>query len=46
MGRINEMTTVHELMRELVQPTDKTIQDENQTHDIQNVYSHRDKMIS
>ena len=46
VGRINEMTTVHELMKELVLPTDKKIQDENETHDIQNVYSQRDKMIS
>ena len=46
VGRINEMTTVHELMKELVRPTDKKIQDENETHDIQNVYSQRDKMIS
>ena len=46
MGRINEMTTVHELMKELVRPTDKKIQDENETHDIQNEYSQRDKMIS
>ena len=46
VGRINEMTTVHELMKELVRPTDKKIQDESETHDIQNVYSQRDKMIS
>lgn len=46
VGRINEMTTVHELMKELVWPTDKKIQDESETHDIQNVYSQRDKMIS
>ena len=46
VGRINEMTTVHELMKELVRPTDKKIQDENETHDIQDVYSQRDKMIS
>lgn len=46
VGRINEMTTVHELMKELVLPTDKKIQEENETHDIQNVYSQRDKMIS
>ena len=46
VGRINEMTTVHELMKELVRPTDKKIQDESETHDIHNVYSQRDKMIS
>ena len=46
VGRINEMTTVHELMKELVRPTDKKIQDESETHDIQNVYSQKDKMIS
>ena len=42
VGRINEMTTVHELMMELIRPKET----ESKKYEIENLYATKDKMIS
>ena len=42
VGRINEMTTVHELMEELINPKEKV----SKKYGIKGMYAQKDKMIS
>ena len=42
VGRINEMTTVHELMEELINPKEKVLK----KYGIKGMYAQKDKMIS